>query len=60
MTFPSRRNVGYRHDLARAIWWARAWSDYGARHDAGWWPPRVARHHERAWARLVLFAAGLL
>lgn len=60
MTFPSRRDRGYRAELARALWWARAWSRSPRKYaQQKLWLNRVA-HGERAWARLDTFTGGLL
>jgi len=64
MTFPSRRNLGYRAELARAIFWALAWQ-----RACGFIAPnaaalraeaRVKAHRVRARARLCAFTGGLL
>lgn len=61
MTFPSRRDRGYRAELARALFWARAWtrSHRLSRIDHASLA-RVARHVWSAWVRLDAFTGDLL
>lgn len=63
MTFPSRRNIGYRHDLQRAIFFASIWSavdlyegkDGCERVGKYRASRRILNHRNRAWCRLWLF-----